>query len=418
MGPGFRVVTEKINGVRSIALGFWIGTGSRHESHDQAGVSHFLEHLLFKGTEHHDATEIAEAFDSIGADINAFTAKEQTVLHARFLDEHLPLAFEITAEMVCKPVYREIDVEREVILEEIAMYEDEPQDKVHDLFAGAVFGDHPLGRPVIGSADVISKTGSDTIASYHQSHYVPAKIVVAAAGNIGHGNLVQMVSGMPINNTGKGPQLSDSAAPNEIGPRAVFMQKETDQYHICLGGRGINRSDERRFALGILDSILGGSVSSRLFQEVREKRGLAYAIYSYAEQYFDCGYVGIYVGTRPENVGQVAGIIASELERLQNDPASEDELERAKENFKGRFVLAMESTQARMNRLGRSILGGVELLSMDEIIERIDAVGVTDLRAIANDFYRPDRLSASAIGTDEEIFQQALKQVNQELVAA
>lgn len=414
---GIRVVTESLPGVRSISLGYWVGTGSRFERPDQAGISHFLEHLLFKGTEQYDATDIAELFDSIGAEINAFTAKEQTVLHCRFLDEHLERAFGLTCEMLLQPAYREIDVEREVILEEIAMYEDEPQDKVHDVFATALFGDHPLGRPVIGSSQVISSVTTEAIDAYHRDRYAPENIVVAAAGNLEHAQLLELVERNEREKRAERGADTDMSAPGRKEPQALFFEKETDQYYICLGGPGISRRDERRYALGILDSILGGSVSSRLFQAIREKRGLAYVIYSFAEQYCDTGYVGIYVGTRPDNVVEVMRLIATELERLQDDPATDEELERAKENFKGRFVLSMESTQARMNRLGRSVLGDVELHTLDEIIAKIDAVDIQALAELVGELYRPEMLSAAAIGSGEELFLDSLAQVSPQLTS-
>ncbi len=417
---GLRVISETLPDVRSISIGYWIGTGSRDERDDQAGTSHFLEHLLFKGTERFDATDIAEAFDAIGAEINAFTAKESTVLHCRFLDQHLDRAFDITTEMLLNPIYREMDVEREVVIEEIAMYEDEPQDKVHDVFSRAVYGDHPLGRPVIGSANVIRSVTKESISEYHSTRYRPENIVMAAAGNVEHERLVEMASELqPANFVDKASDRQRFTS-RELEPKTEFfkIKKETDQCHMCMGGPGISKSDERRYALGILDTIFGGAVSSRLFQEVREKRGLAYAIYSFTEQYSDTGDVGVYVGTRPENMPEVLSIISSELERLQSDPASDDELARAKESAKGRFVLSMEMTQARMNRLGRSILGDVELHSLDEIIKLLDAVDKASLKEIAETFYTPSRFSVTGVGCDEDAFWKAVKPVDDVLGAA
>ncbi len=417
LDSGLRVISETLPDVRSISIGYWIGTGSRDEREEQAGITHFLEHLLFKGTERFDATDIAESFDAIGAEINAFTAKESTVLHCRFLDQHLERAFDITTEMLFSPIYREMDVEREVVLEEIAMYEDEPQDKVHDVFSRAVYGAHPLGRPVIGSADVIRNITKESVSEYHATGYRPENVVMAAAGNVEHDRLVEMASelkpGKIVDKT-TDRQLITS---REFEPRAEFYKKDTDQCHLCMGGPGISKSDDRRYALGILDTIFGGAVSSRLFQEVREKRGLAYAIYSFTEQYCDTGDVGIYVGTRPENMAEVLSIISSELERLQSDPASDDELARAKESAKGRFVLSMEMTQARMNRLGRSMLGGVELHTLDEIIKLIDALDISSLKEIAGTFYVPSRFSVTGVGCDEDAFRKAVQPLNDVLGA-
>lgn len=409
---GLRIISETLPDVRSISIGYWIDTGSRDEADNEAGVSHLLEHLLFKGTERFDATKIAESFDSIGAEINAFTSKENTVLHCRFLDQHLDMAFDISSDMLLNPVYRELDVEREVVLEEIAMYEDEPQDKVHDIFASSLFGSHPLGRPVIGTLEAIQNATKESLSSYHSSHYSPDKIVISAAGNIEHKRLVEMASKLqtgPCSDSNKEKPLLDL---REYEPQAMFIQKDTDQSHVCIGGPGIPRSDDRRYAMGILDTIFGGSVSSRLFQEVREKRGLAYAIYSFNEQFCDTGDVGIYVGTRPENLVEVLSIISTEIKRLRENPATDAELARAKESAKGRFVLSMEMTQARMNRLGRSLIGEVEIHTLDEIISIIDAIDTAALSDIAEQLYNPDRFCVAGIGSDEEVFWKAVRPIN------
>ena len=303
--------------VRSIALGFWVRAGSRDEDHEHAGISHFLEHLLFKGTDRFSSREIDEAFDAMGAEVNAGTGKETTSVYSRFLDNHLERAFDVLQDMVLRPAYPDIDSERQVVIEEIAMYEDEPQDKVHDVLAGAVFGDHPLGRPIIGRADVVSSVPVPEIASWHDGRYVPPNIVLAAAGNLEHERIVELAEAA-VGGSGSAPptELGSPEAPGQV---LRFHQKETEQYHLCLGGLGVPRGDDRRFALRVLDTILGGSTSSRLFQEVREKRGLAYSVYSYASHYADSGQVALYVGTRPENVGEAVDVIASELRRLHDD---------------------------------------------------------------------------------------------------
>ena len=354
-----RVVTESIASVRSIALGFWVRAGSRDEGTEQAGISHFLEHLLFKGTDRFSSREIDELFDAMGAEVNAGTGKETTSVYSRFLDRHLEQAFDVLQDMVLRPAYPDIDSERQVVIEEIAMYEDEPSDKVHDVLAGAIFGDHPLGRPIIGRAEVISSVPVPVIADWHDGHYTGANIVVAAAGNLEHERIVELVEGA-VPAAASGPRAV-TGSPNGAPPVLRFHEKETEQYHLCLGGPGIARVDERRFALRILDTILGGSTSSRLFQEVREKRGLAYSVYSYASHYVDSGQVALYMGTRPDNVAEAMDVIGSELQRLIDDGVDEQELERARENVKGRTVLSMESTLTRMNRLGSSVLMEVPL---------------------------------------------------------
>jgi predicted Zn-dependent peptidase len=416
LDSGVRVVTETVPSVRSVALGFWVRTGSRNETEDQAGLSHFLEHLLFKGTDRFGSTEIDQIFDGMGAEINAGTGKETTSVYSRFLDQHLGRAFDVMSDMVLRPAYPDIDSERQVVIEEIAMYEDEPSDKVHDVLSGAVFGEHPLGRPVIGKADVVGSIPVPRIAEYHDGSYVPPNLVIAAAGSLEHDELVGLAReacGDLSGTNGSAPEAPDAGT-----GRIKFHEKETEQYHLCLGARGIPRADERRFALRVLDAILGGSTSSRLFQEVREKRGLAYAVYSYSSQYVDTGQVAVYVGTRPERVSEAVEVIGKELERIREKPVTADELERAKENLKGRTVLAMESTLARMNRLGSSILMDVPLLSIDELLRRIDAVTLDDVTTLAAELYAPEGVCAAGVGEDESVFREAFEAVMPALAGA
>jgi predicted Zn-dependent peptidase len=399
LASGLRVVSERIDTVRSIALGFWIRTGSRDETVEEAGVSHFLEHLLFKGTDRFSSTEIDQIFDAMGAEINAGTGKETTSVYSRFLDQHFERAFDVMADMVLRPSYPDIDSERQVVIEEIAMYEDEPSDKVHDVLAQAVFGDHPLGRPVIGRAEVIANVPVPDIAAYHDERYAPSNLVLAAAGNVDHDRLVELAeqaceAGLPSSENGARQLVG---APDGFTPRRRFFEKKTEQFHLTLGAPGIQRGDDRRFALRVLDTILGGSTSSRLFQEVREKRGLAYSVYSYSSQYLDSGQIGMYVGTRPDNVGHALEVIAEELRKLAADGVTPEELDRAKENVKGRTVLSMESTLARMNRLGSSVLTGIPLLTLDEILAKTDAVTSDDIATLVEEFYAPTRLSAAGV---------------------
>jgi predicted Zn-dependent peptidase len=404
---GVRIVTEAMPSVRSVSLGYWIGTGSRGERDAEAGLSHLIEHLLFKGSSRYASLEIDQLFDGMGAELNAGTGKETTSVYSRVIDEHLDLAFDVMSDMVFAPRFDDVDAEREVILEEIAMYEDDPQDKVFDVLGGAVFGEHPLGRSIIGAADVVAGTPVEEIRGFHASRYVPGNVVIAAAGAVDHDALVELArTRVPEAPGAVAPR--PPAAPPAHAPRTRFERKDTEQYHVCLGGTGIARADERRFALRVLDTIFGGTSSSRLFQEVRERRGLAYAVYSFTGQYADTGQVGLYVGTRADNVAPALEVVAQELERLRREPATAEELARAKENLKGRVVLSLESTGARMNRLGSGVLTGQPLLSVDEVVEKIDAVSLDDVAALAGELFAPERLSAAGIGPDEDVFARAL----------
>ncbi len=404
---GVRIVTEAMPSVRSVSLGIWIGTGSRAEDDSEAGLSHLIEHLLFKGSERYASLEIDQIFDAMGAELNAGTGKESTSVYARVIDSHLERAFDVMADMVFRPRLDDIDSERAVILEEIAMYEDDPQEKVFDVLGEAVFGAHPLGRAIIGRAPVIAETPPEAIVRFHHARYTPANVVIAAAGAIDHAAIVELAR-TRVPGTDRGLPSPPVPAPPPSAPVRRFERKDTEQYHICLGGHGPSRHDERRFALRVLDTIFGGTSSSRLFQEVRERRGLAYSVYSFTGAYEDSGQVGLYLGTRGENLGEAMDVVAEELARLREMPATDDELVRAKENLKGRVLLALESTGARMNRLGSEILAGTPLLTLDDVVERIDAVTVEDLRELADEVWAPDRLSVAGIGPAEERMSDAL----------
>jgi predicted Zn-dependent peptidase len=421
---GVRVVTERVPGVRSVALGFWIATGSVAEHDDQAGISHLLEHMLFRGTERYGSQEIDQIFDAMGAEINAGTDKEATSLYTRVLDRHLEHAFDVMSDMVWRPRFGELEAEREVVLEEIAMYEDDPQDRVFDLLGKAIFGSHPLGRAVIGSAEVVGSTTREQLGAFHAQRYLPDSVVIAAAGSLDHDALVEMArrgARRPAEPTQAGAANGHSSAgaaelaagavalSPDFRPRARFLQKDTEQYHVCLGGAGIARDDERRFALRVLEGVLGGTSSSRLFQEVRERRGLAYSVFCFSSLYAHTGEVGLYVGTRPDNLAEALAVVIGELERCIEDPASDEELVRSRENLKGRVVLGMESTGARMSRLGSAVLNEMPILSINEMIERIDAVDIDQVRALAAELFDPRRLSGAGVGPAEDQFQAAIE---------
>jgi predicted Zn-dependent peptidase len=419
LDSGVRIVTESMDSVRSAALGFWIGTGSGFEDTERAGLSHLLEHMLFRGTARYGSLEIDQIFDGMGAEINAGTGKETTSVYSRVLDVHLERAFDVMADMVWRPRITEDDLaqEREIVLEEIAMYEDDPQDRVFDVLGEAVFGDHPLGRAIIGTREVVAGTPSQEIRDFHAARYTTGNVVVAAAGSVDHDRIVELVQRTLGDTVRPGGPLQPLALPEAPVARRRFFAKETEQYHVALGAPGLARDDDRRFALRVLDNVLGGTSSSRLFQEVREQRGLAYSVYSFTGAYAGTGQVGLYLGTRPDNVGRALKVVGDELDKLLADGVTAEELERSKENVKGRVVLSLESTTARMNRLGSSVLADMPVLTVDEVVERIDAVTRADVLDLARELFAPERLSAAGIGGQEAVFRDALEPVSPALAA-
>jgi predicted Zn-dependent peptidase len=416
LSTGERIISERVPGVRSVSLGFWIGAGSRDEPESRAGVTHFLEHLLFKGTSRYSAQEIAEIFDEIGGELNAATSRETTVVYARIPDVGLERALDVMADMVFRPAFLDIDSEREVVLEEIAMVEDTPNDLVHDIAAEAVFGTHPLGRPVIGRAEVISSISRRALAGYHRRAYHGANVVLAAAGSVRHEELVGLLSER-VNGLAEVPALATRRAARLNGtPSVRFQRKDTEQYHVCLSAPGISRLDDRRFAASLLDAIVGGSASSRLFQEIREKRGMAYSVYSYSSQYGDSGQVGVYVGTREDNLAACLEITAAELSDIGAGNIRAGELARAKENLKGRILLSLESTSARMTRLGKSLVTDTPLLTPEHVVRRLEAVTAAEVSELADALLAPDRLSVAGIGPDQGRFAAAVERVNPALL--
>jgi predicted Zn-dependent peptidase len=412
LDSGERVISERLVHVRS---------GSRDETDAKAGVSHFLEHLLFKGTASYSAQQIAEIFDALGGELNAATSREHTVVYARVPDDKLETALDVMGEMVFAPAFAELDAEREVVLEEIAMYEDQPQELVHDLISEATFGTHPLGRPVIGRAEVISSVTRRTVSAYHRSMYVPGNVVVAAAGNLKHEEFERLLLRAQRRATAaarKGGPRVRPALVKAPSPSLRFQRKDTEQYHVCVAAPGIARSDRRRFAASLLDGILGGSASSRLFQEIREKRGMAYAVYSFASQYTDTGQMGVYIGTREDNVSACLEIASAQIADIAAGNVLPEELARAKDNLKGRIMLSMESTSNRMSRLGKSLITDTELLSIERIMAEIDAVEPDALAELADVLLAPEKLSAAGIGPSEERFLAAIGHVNPGLAKA
>jgi predicted Zn-dependent peptidase len=390
---GLRVVTETLPTVRSATFGIWVGVGSRDETPALNGATHYLEHLLFKGTARRSALDISSAIDAVGGEMNAFTAKEYTCYYARVLDTDLPLAIDVVSDMLTGSLIRQedIDAERGVVLEEIAMTEDDPGDQVHDLFATAMLGDSPLGRPVLGTVDTINALTRDQVARFYRKHYDPTRLVVAAAGNIDHATVVRQVR-RAFENAGALRDPEAVPRPPRGGGRTIrgqgrveLLERRTEQAHVVLGMPGLSRHDDRRWALGVLNTALGGGMSSRLFQEVREKRGLAYSVYSYTSSFADCGLFGVYAGCQPRRVHEVLKICREELNQVAEHGLSDEELHRAIGQFSGSTVLSLEDTGALMNRIGKSELCWGEQMSVDATLERIASVTPEEVRAVARD---------------------------------
>ena len=382
-------------------MGVWIRAGSRDERDEVAGITHLMEHMLFKGTPSMDALGIAEAFEGIGAQDNAATGEEYTVLYARFLPEHLEKALDIMADMVTRPTLADLEREREVIVEEIKMYEDRPDQLSDEYLSGLIFHGDPLGRPIIGSAETVRGVNHDTLRRFHDSTYTAPNVFVVGAGRLGSGELERLVEEKLTGKLPAGEPFARQARPTPPESRFYYKFKETEQYHVAMGSLGIPASSDERFAMSALSNILGGGMSSRLFQEVREKRGLAYAVYAYHHGYSDAGAIKTYVGSTTGNVEEATRVIAEQLDRIRDETVSEEELQRTKEQLKSSTILAMESTAARMTRIGRSVITGSELLTPDEISARIDAVTAEDVKRLANEHLKLENMDLAAVGPKE-----------------
>src|SRR5215475_6849244 len=394
---GLRVVTESLPAVRSVALGIWVGVGSRDEDQAHAGATHYLEHLLFKGTRKRTALEISAEMDAVGGEMNAFTAKEYTCYYARVLDADLPLAIDVLSDMVTSSLIepKDVDAERNVVLEEIAMNEDDPSDSVHEAFTTRLFGDTPLGRPILGTVDSINAITRDQIFEHYRARYTPPHLVVAAAGNLDHDMVVAHVQAAftpALADFGGAvpapPRLRDAGGLwDGYGPAAgsgvKLVSRDIEQANLVLGCEGLSRTDDRRFALGVLNAALGGGMSSRLFQEVREKRGLAYSVYSFASQHSDTGMWGVYVGCLPAKADEVLTICQEEIEKVITGGLTDAELARGKGQLRGSLVLGLEDPSSRMSRLGKSELVYPRLEPVEEILAAIEAVTHDDVRRAA-----------------------------------
>ena len=397
---GLRAFSEPLDEATSVSLGIWIRAGSRDEKDEVAGITHLMEHMLFKGTPSMDALGIAEAFESIGAQNKAATGEEYTVLDARLLPVHLETAMDFMSEMVVSPTLVDLEREREVIVEEIKMYEDRPDQMADEYLSSLIFHDDTLGRPIIGSVETVRGVNHDALRAFHRDTYTAPNIFVVGAGKLETDGFERMVE-EKLGALPAGETFVREANPGTPENRFFYKFKETEQYHVALGSLGLPAKSEDRFAMSALNNVLGGGMSSRLFQEVPQRRGLAYAVYSYHQGYSDVGAAKRYVGSSTGNVEEAVKVIAEQLARIREEPVTEEELQRTKEQLKSSTILALESTAARMTRIGRSVITGSELFTPEEIAARIDAVTADDIKRLANDHLRLENIYLSAVGPKE-----------------
>jgi predicted Zn-dependent peptidase len=399
---GIRLVTESIPHVRSISVGIWVETGSRMELESRAGISHLIEHLVFKGTATRSAEDIAKAIDSVGGHMDAFTAKEHTCFYVGVLDEHLSLAVDLLTDILMHPRFGAEDLEKEksVVHQEIKMVEDTPDDLVHDLFAERIWPDHPLGRPILGTWDQVRSYDRDTVAEHFAGEYVPGRITVAMAGHLEHDRALELF-GARFRGFEHALSRRESRPPR-LAPGVHLIQKPLEQVHIVMGFPGVSDVAPERHALYVLNDIVGGSMSSRLFQEVRERQGLVYSVHSGTQSYRDTGVLYVYAGTDPGNVGKVLRALFKELRSLKKDGVTADELRRAKDHLKGSLILSLESSSSRMNRLARQELRFGSFLSIDEMLGAIDAVRLDEVEAMIHRLLDEEQLSLLALGPVDE----------------
>jgi predicted Zn-dependent peptidase len=396
---GVRVITEVMPHVRSISVGIWIGTGSRRENAEQNGISHFIEHMLFKGTTTRSAEDIARSVDSVGGNLDAFTAKELVCFNSKVLDQHLPRAFDVLADLVLHPLFRDEDIDKEkgVILEEIKMDADSPDYLVHEIFSANFWKDHPLGKPILGTRETVKRFDRQMIDEYYRAVYSPSNLLLTAAGNLKHDSLVELVR-----------QHFESLPPNGMPPPdqvpathariALRNKKSLEQVHMCLGVPSYPLPHEERFACYVLNTLLGGGMSSRLFQNIRERQGLAYAVFSELSPYRDTGCLSIYAGTSVESVGKVVESIIKEFQQLKQETIGEEEVRRAKDHLKGSLMLSLESTSSRMSNLARQEMYFRRFFTLDELVESIEQVTANDVQRIARAFFDPKHIALTVLG--------------------
>jgi len=401
LANGLRVVTEAMPYVKSVSLGIWIGSGSRSESTETLGASHFIEHMLFKGTEKRTAREISETVDAVGGQLNAFTAKEHTCYYIKVLDTHVELAMDVLSDMLTGSLFcpEEIEKEKEVVLEEINMYEDTPDELIHDLFVDQAWSGHPLGRSILGDADAVKRLERDILIRFKNRHYTPDNIVVAAAGNLKHETIVALAE--KYLGHLKGSSVRESSPVPQITPALSIYGKDTEQVHFCLGTIGVPQNSEEIYAVHVLNNILGGGTSSRLFQSIREERGLAYSVYSYQASYSDAGLFAVYAGTRPNNLNMVVDLVLQDIARLKAEKPTMEELIRSKEQLKSGLLLGLESSSSRMSRLGKTEITLSRYIPLEELIDKVDKVTLSDLTELLEKMFVRENLCFTALGPIE-----------------
>ncbi|MCM3880645.1 MAG: insulinase family protein [Vicinamibacterales bacterium] len=395
---GIRLVTESMGHVRSVSLGVWLTRGSRHETDEDSGIAHFVEHMLFKGTATRSAEDIAQAVDSIGGQLDAFTAKEYASYYVKVLDQHLPLAVDILSDIVLRPAFNDVDIEREkkVILEEIKMVEDTPDDLVHELFTQAFWEGHPLGRPILGTKDSVEGFTQARLRDHFRGAYAAENVIISAAGNLEHGALREALEKA----FGEMPSAGrkESWTPPAVIPKVVIRSKELEQSHICLGASSYPQNHDARYASYVLNTMLGGSMSSRLFQNIREKRGLAYSVFSGINAYRDAGSLTVYAGCANEAVGEVIDLVVEEMKVIKQTPVADSELRRAKDHLKGSVMLSLENTASRMSHLARQEIYFDRQFSLDETLEGIERVTPADTQRVAHELFSNGSLAATVLG--------------------
>jgi predicted Zn-dependent peptidase len=396
---GLVVLTETMSHVRSVSVGVWVRNGSRREVPEENGLAHFMEHMVFKGTERRSAEEIARQMDSVGGMLDAFTSKEQICFNAKVLDEHLPIAFDIIADLVLRPKFDSEDVkkERQVVLEEIKMDLDNPEYLLHDIFTRGFWPEHPLGRPILGTPETVRRFSRDALRKRFQHWFAPDRLVFSAAGNVTHERVLELVE-REFGSLAAAGQQEGEFAPSTKAPIHLERKRDLEQVHVCLGVPSVPLAHEKRFGVAVMNNLLGGGMSSRLFQNIREKQGLAYAVFSELTPYSDAGMMTIYAGTAKETVGQVIDLVIKEFRELKETPVAEEELLRAKNHLKGSLMLSLESTSARMSNLARQELYFRRFYSLDEILAGIETVTREEVRSLAREFFRPEQIAVTVLG--------------------